>query len=44
MLERQQMTPEEKRRRASEKTILIVEDELPIRRFLRAAIRNHLVR
>jgi two-component system, cell cycle response regulator DivK len=26
MLERQQMTPEEKRRRASEKTILIVED------------------
>jgi two-component system, cell cycle response regulator DivK len=34
MLERQQMTPEEKRRRASEKTILIVEDnELNMKLF-----------
>src|ERR1700740_3337326 len=34
MLERKQMTPEEKRRRASEKTILIVEDnELNMKLF-----------
>src|SRR5215468_3386291 len=34
MLERQQMTPEEKRRRASEKTILVVEDnELNMKLF-----------